>query len=43
MADSDLTYDLDDLPRFLAELDDGAQLVMGEDDFKKASKVLGQE
>ena len=30
MADSDLTYDLDDLPRFLAELDDGAQLVMGD-------------
>ena len=30
MADSDLTYDLADLPRFLAELDAGAELVMGD-------------
>jgi glycosyltransferase involved in cell wall biosynthesis len=30
MADSDLTYDLGDLPRFLADLDDGADLVIGD-------------
>ena len=29
MADADLTYDFHDIPRFVAELDDGAQLVMG--------------
>jgi glycosyltransferase involved in cell wall biosynthesis len=29
MADADLTYDFDDIPRFLAELDAGAELVMG--------------
>ena len=30
MADADLTYDLGDIPRFVAELDGGAQLVMGD-------------
>ena len=30
MADADLTYDLNEIPRFVAELDDGAQLVMGD-------------
>ena len=30
MADADLTYDFNDIPRFVAELDDGAQLVMGD-------------
>ena len=30
MADADQSYDLADLPRFLAELDDGGQLVMGD-------------
>ena len=29
MADADLTYDFADIPRFIAELDGGAQLVMG--------------
>jgi glycosyltransferase involved in cell wall biosynthesis len=29
MADGDLTYDFADIPRFVALLDDGAQLVMG--------------
>ena len=29
MADADLTYDFDEIPRFLSELDDGADLVMG--------------
>jgi glycosyltransferase involved in cell wall biosynthesis len=29
MADGDLTYDFDDAPRFLAELDDGAEVVIG--------------
>ena len=29
MADADLTYDFDEIPRFLAELDAGADLVMG--------------
>jgi glycosyltransferase involved in cell wall biosynthesis len=29
MADADLTYDFDDIPRFVAELEAGAQLVMG--------------
>ena len=29
MADADLTYDFHDIPRFLAELDAGADLVMG--------------
>jgi glycosyltransferase involved in cell wall biosynthesis len=29
MADADLTYDFADIPRFVAELDGGAQLVMG--------------
>jgi glycosyltransferase involved in cell wall biosynthesis len=29
MADADLTYDFDEIPRFVAELDAGAQLVMG--------------
>ena len=29
MADADLTYDFDDIPRFVAELQDGAELVMG--------------
>jgi hypothetical protein len=30
MADADLTYDFRDIPRFVQELDDGAQLVMGD-------------
>jgi glycosyltransferase involved in cell wall biosynthesis len=30
MADADLTYDLGDIPRFLHELEDGAELVMGD-------------
>jgi Glycosyl transferase family 2 len=30
MADADLTYDFRDIPRFVSELDDGAQLVMGD-------------
>jgi glycosyltransferase involved in cell wall biosynthesis len=29
MADADLTYDFDEIPRFVAELERGAQLVMG--------------
>jgi glycosyltransferase involved in cell wall biosynthesis len=29
MADGDLTYDFDEVPRFLAELEDGADLVVG--------------
>jgi glycosyltransferase involved in cell wall biosynthesis len=29
MADADLTYDFDDIPRFLAELEDGADVVIG--------------
>jgi glycosyltransferase involved in cell wall biosynthesis len=30
MADADLTYDFDDIPRFVAELEGGAELVMGD-------------
>ena len=30
MADADLTYDFDEVPRFVAELDKGAELVMGD-------------
>jgi glycosyltransferase involved in cell wall biosynthesis len=30
MADADLTYDFNEIPRFVAELDDGAELVMGD-------------
>ena len=30
MADADLTYDFDDAPRFLAELDAGADIVIGD-------------
>ena len=30
MADADLTYDLEELPRFLAELDAGADIVIGD-------------
>jgi hypothetical protein len=30
MADADLTYDFDDIPRFVEELDGGADLVMGD-------------
>jgi glycosyltransferase involved in cell wall biosynthesis len=30
MADADLTYDFHDIPRFVAELDQGAELVMGD-------------
>jgi glycosyltransferase involved in cell wall biosynthesis len=30
MADADLTYDFAEIPRFVAELDQGAQLVMGD-------------
>ncbi len=29
MGDADLTYDFDEIPRFVAQLQDGAQLVMG--------------
>src|SRR3954470_9566305 len=30
MADADLTYDFGDIPRFVAELEDGGELVMGD-------------
>ena len=30
MADADLTYDFDEIPRFVEQLDDGADLVMGD-------------
>jgi glycosyltransferase involved in cell wall biosynthesis len=30
MADADLTYDFAEIPRFVAQLEDGAQLVMGD-------------
>jgi hypothetical protein len=30
MADADLTYDFDEIPRFVALLEDGAELVMGD-------------
>jgi glycosyltransferase involved in cell wall biosynthesis len=30
MADADLTYDFNDIPRFLSELEGGAELVMGD-------------
>ena len=30
MADADLTYDFGEIPRFVAELEDGAELVMGD-------------
>jgi glycosyltransferase involved in cell wall biosynthesis len=30
MADADLTYDFDDIPRFVSELEAGAELVMGD-------------
>jgi hypothetical protein len=30
MADADLTYDFDEIPRFLAELEEGADLVIGD-------------
>src|SRR5215210_4010479 len=30
MADADLTYDFDDVPRFIEELEGGADLVMGD-------------
>ena len=30
MADADLTYDFDEIPRFVSKLDDGAELVMGD-------------
>ena len=30
MADADLTYDFDDIPRFVEQLDEGAELVMGD-------------
>src|SRR5690349_18746657 len=29
MADADMTYDFNDIPRFLAELEDGADMVIG--------------
>ena len=29
MIDADLTYDFEEIPRFVAELDAGAELVMG--------------
>ncbi len=30
MADADLTYDFNEIPRFVAQLDEGAELVMGD-------------
>jgi glycosyltransferase involved in cell wall biosynthesis len=30
MGDADLTYDFDEIPRFVSELDNGAELVMGD-------------
>jgi glycosyltransferase involved in cell wall biosynthesis len=30
MADADLTYDFNDIPRFVAELEDGAEMVIGD-------------
>ncbi|MGH2902891.1 MAG: glycosyltransferase family 2 protein, partial [Solirubrobacteraceae bacterium] len=30
MADADLTYDFNEIPRFVSELNDGAELVMGD-------------
>ena len=30
MADADLTYDFNEIPRFVSELEDGAELVMGD-------------
>jgi len=30
MADADLTYDFDEIPRFVAQLEEGAELVMGD-------------
>jgi hypothetical protein len=30
MVDADLTYDFDDIPRFVAELEDGAHMVIGD-------------
>ena len=30
MADADLTYDFGEIPRFVEQLDDGAELVMGD-------------
>ena len=30
MADADLTYDFNEIPRFVAALDDGAEMVMGD-------------
>ena len=30
MADADLTYDFDEIPRFVAALDDGAEMVIGD-------------
>ena len=30
MADADLTYDFNEIPRFVAELEAGAELVMGD-------------
>ena len=30
MGDADLTYDFDEIPRFVEQLDDGAELVMGD-------------
>jgi glycosyltransferase involved in cell wall biosynthesis len=30
MADADLTYDFDEIPRFIEQLDEGAQLVIGD-------------
>ncbi len=30
MADADLTYDFNEIPRFVAELEDGAEMVIGD-------------
>ncbi len=30
MADADLTYDFDEIPRFVAALEDGAEMVIGD-------------
>ena len=30
MADADLTYDFNEIPRFVAELDNGAEMVIGD-------------
>ncbi len=39
MADADLTYDFNEIPRFLAELEDGADMVIGEPDAATSSRA----